>query len=322
MRGRNTIFLVVIVAILAVIAIATRNAERSRERIDSGPIFSDANWEATAEILMVAESDTVRLRKQDDRWLVASDRDYPADTLLTRSILEKIRAFDRKHLRSRSSEMQTTFEVDDTSGTEVLFAGADGAPMAHFRVGKNGPDFRSQYIRPVESNEVFLIPENLRSTFDVKRATWRDRTIFAFERDGVKRLVFLPEDGETIVVEKDAADNYVITAPDSAAAKQSPIESAVRTLATLRCDAFPDSLPSPAAAGLEPPRQRVEVHMDDGASYGLDFGEEAQHARIYVRKDGDDTIFLLSTGRMKSLVPELESIREEPPPEPEEPAEG
>ena len=74
----------------------------------------------------------------------------------------------------------------------------------------------------------------------------------------------------------------MITAPDSAAAKRSPIESAVRTLATLRCDAFPDSLPSPAAAGLEPPKQRAEIYMDDGASYGLDFGEEADDKGFYV----------------------------------------
>lgn len=311
MRARTTLILVVVAVILGIFVILTRRAEESGERIESRPIFPDARWDATTEILMYAAADTVHLRKTAEQWRVASDADYPADTLLVRDIFNKLDAFDRRHLRSSNPSMQETFELSDTMGTEVLLRGPDGK-LAHFRVGKNGPDFRSQYIRPVGSDEVFQIPEYLRSTFDAGRATWRDRGIFSFERDRVAHLVIDPLAGDPYTVMQDDAGSFTITSPDSLPAKRNPLESALRTLATLRCDAFPDTLPTIAEAGLTPPRARVEIHLDDGAIHALDFGAEAQPARIYVRRDGAETIFLLSAGRLATLAPELETVREEP----------
>ncbi|MCK4411962.1 MAG: DUF4340 domain-containing protein [Candidatus Eisenbacteria sp.] len=320
MRARTTIVLAVIAAVLVIIAISSRRAERSRERIDSGPIFPEAYWESAAEIRLIAGEDSVHLRKQGRRWLVRTEGDYPADTTAIRGMLEKAESFDRRHLRSTSPEMQATFEVDDSSGTEVLLSNDQGEALAHFRVGKNGPDFRSQYIRPVGSNEVFLIPEYLRSSFDARRATWRDRAIFNFEWERAQWLYMEPAEGEPVEIVKDLQGNYQISSPDSVPAKKNLVESTLRALARLRSDAFPDTVPTLTRAGLDPPRQRVEVRLEDGGYRALNIGNETEKSRVYVKKDDAPTIFLLTKGRLSSLIRDFETLKEEPPAAPPAPA--
>lgn len=321
MKARTTIILALIAAVLVIIAVTSNRSEKERESIEPGLIFPDLQREAITEIRMTAGEDTVCLVKEQTGWVVATEGNYRADSMAVARILEKIDAFDRRHIHSRNPENQKTFEVDDSSGTEVLVVGPEDNTLAHFRVGKNGPDFRSQYVRPVDSNEVFLIPEYLKSVFDAKRATWRDKSIFSFKVEKVKRLLIQPEDKDTITIEKNDQDTYVMTAPDSAGVKKQMVESTIRTLAMLRCDAFPDSLPTLAEAGLEPPRQRIEVQLDDGASYALVIGNETDAARQYVKKDGDDTIYLLSKGRAKSLMRDAAELKEEPPASPKPAAE-
>ncbi|MCK4304255.1 MAG: DUF4340 domain-containing protein [Candidatus Eisenbacteria sp.] len=313
MKARTTIILAVIAAVLIMIAVFSNRTERAHERLQSGPIFPELQREAVTGILMTAESDTVRLTKEAGLWLVETEGGYPADTLAVKRILDKFESFDIKHLRSRNPEKQAAFEVDDSSGTEILIAQAGGQKLAHFRMGKNGPDYRSQYLRPIDSNNVYLIPAYLKSAFDVKRSTWREKNIFAFEQGKVKQLLIEPEGKESIAILKDDAGNYVMTAPDSAGVQKNLVESTIRTLARLRCDAFPDSLPSVVDAGLDPPQQRIEVRLEDGAIFALNIGKMEDDVRYYAMKEGDNMLFLLTKGRVSTLIKDAEQLKEEPP---------
>lgn len=314
MRPKTMILLAGLAILLLIIAFATRRAERSGERIASGAIFPGLTREAVAGIRVTGEEKTVELRRDGALWRVASEGDYPADTLAVSRILEKLPLFDRRHLRSNAPDMQETFEVGDAQGLEVAFTGADGAELARFRVGKNGPDFRSQYVRPSGSREVYLIPDHLRSVLDPQRPTWRDRALLAFDRDRVARVTFHPAEGAPVVAVKDEEGQFALAAPAAGPLKTQVLDATLRTLSNLRCDAFADTLLAPAAAGLEPPRQRVEIQLQDGAQFGVDFGNEIPAGgRTYVRKDGTETLYLISTGRIPSLVRTLEDLREAPP---------
>lgn len=312
MRSRTLLILLGAAVALALLWLISQRVERGREQIASGPIFKGADWATANEIFMDSGADSVRLTKSDGSWVVASAGGYPADTAAVRTIFEKLSLFDRRYRHSTNPSQQKTFEVDDESGTEVLIRGPQG-DLAHFRMGKNGPDFRSQYIRPVGSDEVYQIPDYLKSVFDVSRI-WRDRTIMSFDREKVARLVFHPADSETYSVEKRADGSYVFSGPDSLPAKPAPIESAVRSLAALRADAFPDATPIAATVGLEPPRQEVEIYLADGGYQAFKVGNEASPGRVYVAADGRDTIYLLTQGRISALIPKLDSVKESPAP--------
>ena len=312
MKPKTSIILAALAAVLVLIALLSLRGERKRETLASGPIFTGLTAEAAGRIVLVGETKTVELFQQDDQWRVASEGNYPADAQAMQRLVETWPHFDRKHLRSRNPEMQPTFEVDDSAGIEVTVSDAAGQELAHFRMGKNGPDFRSQYIRPAGKDEVYLIPDPLKSLFDPGRQTWRDKTIFAFGTDKVKQLEIRAAGAPPVVIVKDDQGNFALTAPESAPAKKSLVESTLRTLSTLRCDAFPDTPPAIGDTGLEPPEQGVSVMLDDGATLELQIGKEVDAARHYVRKAGDDTIFLLSKGRVTGLLRKAEELKEAP----------
>ena len=310
------IILAAVAVILVGIAMLNNRSQRASEQLETGPIFAGLDKDAIAEIKLSNGEKDVRLLKQGDDWVVASEGHYPADMRAVDRILDVLDKFDRRHLRSRNPEQQTTFEVDAESGTGVVLADRSGAALADFRLGKNGPDYQSQYVRPTEAEEVYLIPEYLRSVFDAGKDTWRDKAIFSFEMEKVRQLVMCPEEGPVVAVLKDDEGNFTLTSPDSAAAKKNVVESTLRTLSNLRCDAFPDSLPSLADAGLEPPRQSVQVLLDDGAAYTLLIGNAIEdETRHYVMKEGDDTLFFLSKGRITSLIRDVDAVKEAPPEE-------
>ena len=311
MKPKTMIVLAVVAAALLLWGAWLKpSCDRRRESIPAGPIFGKARWEDAAEIRIRAAGDSVVLRKPGGMWQVATEGDHPADTAAVRGIFEKVRGFDRRYLRSRNPEEQKTFEVDDASGTEVRFADAQGRVLADFRLGKNGPDFRSQYLRPAGSSDVYLIPDYLRSAFDPQRPTWRERAIFAFDRDKATRIAFFPENLPPVRIEKTADGKFKVAGPDSFAVRQNLIDSALRTLSALRCDGYPDSLPSPADAGLVPPKRRVEIELQDGAHYGLNLGNETKNAQVYASRDADETIFLINKGRASSLVRDPEALKE------------
>jgi len=303
--------LVVVAAMLLLVAIMSQRSERSQERIAPGPIFPGLTAEAVADIQLTTDADTVHLVLQDDLWVVATEGHFPADTTAVGRLLEKLDIFDRRYRHSTNPEKQVTFEVDDASGTEVRLGDASGTALAHFRLGKNGPDFRSQFIRPVDSDEVFRLPDYLASAYQASRATWREKRIFTFDADKVGMILITPEEGEALHVGNLGDDGYVFL-PDSAAVKKQAIESAVRRLSNLRCDAFPDTVPSLEDAGLLPPLQQVEVMLTDGASHVLEIGatESEENARFYVKRAGKDTIYLLSRGQIGGLLPDRETLAE------------
>lgn len=313
MRLRSIVILALAALMLLLVTWVSRRAEKSGEQLAAGPIFPKLTRAAIAGVRMLDSADTVTLRLDGTTWRVASEHDFPADTLAVSRVLQQVGLFDRKYLRSNTPELQATFEVDDAQGSEVTFTDAGGGELARMRLGKNGPDFRSQYMRPAGSNEVFLVPEYLRPIFDLKRPTWRDRTIFAFDREKIARITFRPAQGGPVVLEKDAEGNLALVSPESGPVKAPVLESTLRTLSALRCDAFPDPGLSLAAAGLLPPAQRVEVQLDDGSRFGLDLGKETDDgARVYAKQDGSDTIYLVSKGRAAALVRKVEDLRETP----------
>ncbi|MBP6875882.1 MAG: DUF4340 domain-containing protein [Candidatus Eisenbacteria bacterium] len=310
MKDRTILILAIVAVGLVGLALLTRRVEHSREQIKSGMIFPEARAEKVAAIEMIAKEDTVRLRREMGRWLVATEGDEPADTAAVRGLLEKLSSFDRKYRVSNNPAMQATFEVDDASGMEARLLDAQGKTLADFRLGKNGPDFRSQYFRPAASSEVYLIPEYLRGSFDVNRATWRERTIFAFDPVRVQR-VFIQGEKESFQIDKTPAGEFVFAGPDSVRAKSNLVQAIARTLSTLRADDFPDSVLTAQQAGLAPPRQRVRVDMEDGGSHELRIGRETSGSRVYVARDQDETLMLLSAGRVSALIRDAATLREE-----------
>lgn len=322
-RFRNAFILVGVLIVLIIVATWGERARKQR-RNPGEPLYPGLQTEEIQRIVINKDTTRVELtRDGDNGWLVASEGNYAADPSLVDKILEAIPKFHTRDLVSQNPDKQETFEVTDSLGTEVLLEGSGDVELGHFYVGKQGPDFMSSYVRPAGDKKVLLVPVYLKSTFDTRRDSWRDKSIFKFDQDDVIRAELLPAEGDTLTLAKGEDDKWSIVEPDSIPVKESIWTSTLRVASNLRCDAFPDSLPNPTDVGLDPPMQLFKVEMADGRREVLKIGDTDDKKRHYVMKEGDDTLFLLSAGRVSSLMRNLETLRETPPAVgPEPPAEG
>ncbi|MBU1700392.1 MAG: DUF4340 domain-containing protein [Candidatus Eisenbacteria bacterium] len=315
MQGRNRTVLILAGVLVVLIIIATVSEQsRKKRRNPGGPLYPGFQIETVAGIALEKGETRVELAKNDEgKWLVVTEGNYPADAGKAERIIEPVSKLHTRDLVSRKKDKQDDFEVSDSLGTTVKMTAADGATLAHFIVGKQGPDFMSTYLRPYDDDRVLLVPKYLRTAYDLSQGTFRDKTIFEFGQDEVSRVEILPEEGDSILIVKGANDIWTILEPDSAAVKDAVWKSLLRTASTLKCDAFPETELNPSDAGLAPPREMLRFEMMDGRTETLKIGREEDKGRFYVIKEGNPTIFLLSKGRITTMMKTFEDLIETAP---------
>lgn len=93
----------------------------------------------------------------------------PADPQRVTGALGVFGGLDRGVLVSDNPEKQSLFQVDKT-GLSVRAFAADGKPVFEVIIGKNGPDFASNYIRKTNENTVYLVHRPIVGVFS-SRAT-------------------------------------------------------------------------------------------------------------------------------------------------------
>jgi hypothetical protein len=195
MKNKKIIFALITIALAAVIFIVSEKmaAVRPAEyRAKFFPVLEER--QITAIVVSDGNSGNVlKLSKQDDgAWTVGAEGaptdsgvpvPFPADGALVQIALEKITSLKKGEPVSGNPEKQAAFEVGDSARSFVkIYAGKD-APAGVLLVGKNGPDWNSNYARLTGSDTVYLVPGGLRQSlfFDIER--WKKKEPVAEDAD-------------------------------------------------------------------------------------------------------------------------------------------
>ncbi|MDR2694258.1 MAG: DUF4340 domain-containing protein [Chitinispirillales bacterium] len=125
----------------------------------------------------------IRLNKRDDgNWTVdggdsdsASGGSSIADSGLVQIALEKIVSLKKGEPVSVNPDKQTAFDVGDTGKSYVKVYSGKDAPVGILLVGKNGPDWSSNYARLTGSDTVYLIPGGLRQSLFFGIDRWKKK---------------------------------------------------------------------------------------------------------------------------------------------------
>ena len=145
------------------------------------PLFPNFDKEQVAKIEVIATGETTTLTKQNGEWVVASMDNYPADSEGIAELLTKVGEFKNTQRVSNNPEKQAEFEVNST-GVEAKLMNANDKLLAHLFIGKITSGFLSSYVRVADSNDVYVAQGNLQSVFNKGTRTWKDRTIFDFNK--------------------------------------------------------------------------------------------------------------------------------------------
>ena len=317
MKTKQLLILGAIFVVLAIVVLILENPfgqSAYEKKVETAtPLFPNFNKDQVATIEIIAANETTTLSKQNDSWVVASMENYPADSDGISELLSKVESFKNTQLVSNNPEKQAEFEVDST-GVEAKLMDANGTLLGHLFVGKTTPGFLSSYVRAADSNEVYVAQGYLQSVFNKGERTWKDRTIFNFNKGIVTQLdISSPE--ETVELRLDADGTWQMLKPAASAVKQTEIDSLLTTLSDLDTDDFAEATDDLGAYGLDTPQSTIAAVRNDGTTATLHIGKE-EDGKLYVKRADTDTVFRLFKSNVDRLIKKSDTLKtEDPPPE-------
>lgn len=314
MKTKQLLIFGAIFVVLAIVVLILENpfgqSEYEKKIETAVPLFPSFNQEQVATIEIIADNETTTLKKQNGDWVVAAIDNYPADSESISELLSKVAAFKNTQLVSNNPEKQAEFEVDST-GIEAKLMDANGTLLAHLFVGKTTPGFLSSYVRAADSNDVYVAQGYLQSVFNKGDRTWKDRTIFDFNKGIVTQLnISSPE--ETVELRLDADGTWQMLKPSASAVKQDEVDSLLTTLSGLDTDDFAEAVDDLGAYGLDTPQSTISAVRNDGTTATLHIGRE-EEGKLYVKREDKDTIFRLFTSNVDRLIKKADTLKAEEP---------
>ena len=333
MKKKNIFVLlaILVVLVLAVIIIEGPMSNRGKKKaVKESILFPGFESNRVTSVEIKTKDNKVKLNKENDTWIVATAENYPADLEAVEDMFSKVKDLKSSLVASRSAEKHSQFEVDE-SGVGVAMLGSDESVLAHFFVGKMGPDYLSTYVRKADQDEVLLVSEYLKSVFDKGARGWRDRTIFDFDSSQVQRLTLVSEEKGEIAIEAREDGSWQMIKPEVAPAVTEAVDDILRDLSKLDADDFAEKEEVTSGSEekqaadplqeykLDEPQSKIMVDLKDGSARVLLIGDESGY-RHYVKREEKDTIFLVSKSKIDSIFKDPEELKAEIEPEEEQEA--
>lgn len=286
-------------------------SEHEKKVETATPLFPDFDQEQVTKIEIIATGETTTLSKNESEWVVASMDNYPADSEGVAQLLTKVGELKNTQRVSNNPEKQPEFEVDST-GVEAKLMDVNDKVLAHLFVGKITPGFLSSYVRPADANDVYVAQGNLQSVFNKGTRTWKDRTIFEFDKGNVTELnISSPE--EMVELRLDADGTWQMLKPEVAAANTTEVDNLLTTFSGLDTDDFANAQDDLAEYGLETPESVISAALNDGTTATLYIGNEAE-GKLYVKRDDSNTVFRLFKSNVDRLIKKSDTLKAEAPP--------
>ena len=312
MKTKQLLILGAVFVVLAIVVIVFENpfgkTEYEKKVEAAMPLFPDFDKEQVTKIEIIATDGTATLVKQDSNWVVASMDNYPADSEGVAELLTKVGEFKNTQRVSTNPEKQAEFQVDST-GVEAKLMDANDKLLAHLFVGKTTPGFLSSYVRPADANDVYVAQGYLQSVFNKGTRTWKDRTIFDFNKGNVTELnISSPE--ETVELRLDANGIWQMLKPEASAVNTTEVDTLLTTFSELDTDDFAEAKDNLAEYGLDTPQSVISAALNDGTTATLYIGKE-EEGKLYVKRDDKETVFRLFKSNVDRLIKKSETLKAE-----------
>jgi hypothetical protein len=152
-----------------------------------------------------ADADALTLRRESNRWVVATRDDYPADIGKLRPFIIALAEAKVVEEKTSNPELYEKLGVDDPenggSGARVTIEGEDFSYSVI--LGESAPG-KHRYARIPDGDASFLIDRNPQVPEAV--GDWLFPEIIDIDSQSVQKVSIVHEDGETITIEKNSQD--------------------------------------------------------------------------------------------------------------------
>jgi hypothetical protein len=294
------LYAIVLVILASIIAVVTNfQSKKSSEKPAAFyPDFSDSTCSA---ILMIEKSDTAKILRKGLRWYVTGHGDYPADSAAVIKALGKLKTMTKDELLSQNPGKQAELQVDSANGLFVEAWNDKGATLGGMVIGKCGANNDSYFVRPKDSNNVYLVFDNdVRFSFFANAKRWRDKYIVKFDKSDVRMLTIARKDSGAITIKRVAGaaqdtavkESWEIIRPVHAEAKKDKVDDLLnKMLHLVAADFEGNTALSAEKMGFTKPELTLSVTLGSGQIQSLVVGGKKVAMNWIKNPDIGTTVF-------------------------------
>jgi hypothetical protein len=315
--GLATAVLLVLVG-LVVWRISARKAEDQPPPSQAAVKLPKIDTKTIDELELTTPDDPkVVLKKQGEEWRVAEPVDAKADQDAVQTALTKLGELEVTGTASTKSKNHERLEVDPKKGTRVV-AKSGGKAVLDGYIGlyQSG----NSMFRLHGQEAVATVKGSIRYAFGKALREWRDRTITKVETTAVQEVSFENKNGQYHFVRAGEEWKQVPAKGKKPIAPldMSKVKGLVGTAASLNATDFAEPGVTPEQAGLGAGAATVRVETgggDAGAAQEIVYrvGAEKEDKNVYLVREGDPTIYVVSAWIGGRLVPNDDTfVKKEP----------
>jgi len=297
MPTRKILFLTAVLVVLGGLALFVQGPGRKNLPAEKPPVFPGLVSRAVRAITITGPEEKVFLgRDGDGTWRVGDER-YQADSGEVESLLEGLGELTREAVASRTAGKRELFGLGEKEGIAVVLTGADGAVLADFSVGRQGPDPFTGYLQVRGAGEVLLVSTDLSGVSSRSVSGWRNRTVVTVDVETVDSITVRSPGGDVTVSRGEAGAWGMNGSPAEAEAVSDYLDRVVRMKASDFAAAD-----ETARAGFDEPAAEIVLGTPGGAVTLLVGALKEEARQRYVRSSDSDTVYLVSQYVTDSLA--------------------
>jgi len=309
MNAKRAAVLAITFAILIILYFFIENPAGRKKKKEPLDLFSGFQKDAVSSIIISSpEKGRVDLVKKPKGWQVTADNEtFAADKKPIDKVLETVASMKIRSVVSRNPKNFEPFEVTEGKAIEVQMDDASQNTLAALHVGKSGPDIFSTYVSKKGSDQVVLVNAILKTVFEQDLKAWRNKTIFAFNKDDITE--YKVEGNMILHVKQDDNSTWQVLAPETFTPKKGAVEDAVENFAEL--DAVDFGEDNQTKYRLDTPARTITATLKDGTAKVLYIGKDKNAFQHFVKAEGIDTIFVVEDYEIEAFCPGIDKLKEE-----------
>ena len=292
------------VLLLIIAAMLVANfLENTKEKRTFMPFFPKFVEQAGGIVLTQGENSVI-LSKRDGLWFVAlsavPDLQYAADSVKILSVVQKIAEMRQDNFVSRNRDNFALYGLVGDSVYSVQIYDRDGRQTGDFLLGRRAENWRFNYFRLANSNDVFLVSGGIGFAFNSEINEWRDRRMFHFNPAEVVEIIAI-ENGIRKGASKDSAG--VWTFADGSPANPEAMTNYINEFFALTAGDwdYTYSLPD-EITGLANPAAHYTLISSNGSSITLAVGNpDGERPRFFVRYNDNPQVSFVFRSQIQRL---------------------
>lgn len=203
------------------------------------PVLQALSVSKVDKIKINNKTQEIVLQKSDDGTWLLGDKKYKANPDKVDQILRKVSRVKLNTLISTSKNYER-YHLDNKNGIKITLFSAGDKPLRTLVVGKTAPTYSNSYALIDNDPNIYLTDKNLKYDLDVDLDTLRDKKVFFFTPDKIKKIVLTKGIKKLSLQKKTNATQIRWSTAEGQPADHEKIKDLIDQCQELRCVSFLD----------------------------------------------------------------------------------